>query len=119
MPHGKIYFWEFERAHERMVVDVLGDIILDRADFVANAAEQGLGVAFVLEWLVATAFAEGRLVRMLEDWCPEEPGFVLYYSGRQRVMPTLRAFIDALRIIDRPSFLFWGVRAPSVCSFSI
>jgi DNA-binding transcriptional LysR family regulator len=36
-------------------------------------------------------------VRVLADWCPRFPGFMLYYP-RQRWMPSaLRAFIDMVR----------------------
>lgn len=39
----------------------------------------------------------GRLVALLQDWCPTIPGLFLYYSGQRRVPPALRAFIDVLR----------------------
>lgn len=101
LPSGRLYRWELERQGQTVVVDVPGTLILDRADLTAAAAEQGLGVAFVLERHVTTALAEGRLMPLLEDWCPEEPGLTLYYPGRRRVPPALRAFINTLRDIDR------------------
>jgi DNA-binding transcriptional LysR family regulator len=38
--------------------------------------------------------AEGKLVRVLEDWCPPYPGPFLYYPSRRQMRPALRAFID-------------------------
>ncbi|MNL38060.1 LysR substrate binding domain protein [compost metagenome] len=39
----------------------------------------------------------GRLLRVLEDWCPLVPGFMLYYPRQRRVSSALRAFIDMAR----------------------
>jgi DNA-binding transcriptional LysR family regulator len=34
---------------------------------------------------------------VLEDWCPEFPGFYLYYPSRRQVPAGLRAFIEMVR----------------------
>ena len=48
--------------------------------------------------MVREPLADGRLIRLLSDWCPEFPGFMLY-DPRQRRMPSaLRAFIDMAKI---------------------
>jgi DNA-binding transcriptional LysR family regulator len=31
---------------------------------------------------------------VLQAYCPQTPGFFLYYPSRRQVMPKLRAFID-------------------------
>ncbi|WP_322015954.1 hypothetical protein [Paraburkholderia sp. J12] len=40
---------------------------------------------------------DGRLVPVLEAWCPSFPGFYLDTAGRTQVPPRLRVFIDFLR----------------------
>lgn len=70
----------------------LGDIAL-----MAQMAADGLGLAFVFEDHVRADIAAGRLVPVLEDWCPEFPGFMLYYPRQRRVSAALRAFIDIAR----------------------
>jgi len=37
-------------------------------------------------------------VRLLEDWCPTIPGFMLYYPRQRRVSSALRAFIDMAKV---------------------
>ena len=39
----------------------------------------------------------GRLVRVLEDWCPYYPGFFIYYPSRRQVPAALRAFVDFVK----------------------
>ena len=41
---------------------------------------------------------EGRLVRVLQDWCPPFPGYHLYYPSRRQHSPAFSLVVDALRI---------------------
>lgn len=52
---------------------------------------------YVLEELVSTRLEQGRLVRVLEDWCPDHPGFFLYDPSRRQLPVALRAFVDFTR----------------------
>jgi len=60
-------------------------------------ALRGLGLATVFEYQAADHIAAGRLVRVLDDWCPSFPGFHLYYPSRRQTTPALAALVDALR----------------------
>lgn len=63
----------------------------------ASLAEQGLGLAYVLEPLVAEQLRTGRLQRVLEPYAPTVPGFFLYFPSRAQRSPALRLFVDAAR----------------------
>ena len=39
----------------------------------------------------------GRLVRVLEEWCPPFPGYHLYYPSRRQPSTAFRLLVDALR----------------------
>jgi hypothetical protein len=41
--------------------------------------------------------AEGRLVRLLDDWSPRRTEFSLFYSSRRHLPVKLRALVDFLR----------------------
>lgn len=41
---------------------------------------------------------EGRLVRVLEQWCKPFPGYYLYYPGRKQPSPAFSLVIEALRV---------------------
>ncbi|WP_315763214.1 LysR family transcriptional regulator [Sphingomonas sp. Y38-1Y] len=97
LPSGRPYRWEFERAGREIALEVPGTLILDNSALMVEAAEQGLGIAFVPEAYAREPLDAGRLVLLLEDWSPPFPGGCLYYASHRHVPATLRAFIDAIR----------------------
>lgn len=44
--------------------------------------------------------AEGRLVRMLADWCPPYAGYRLYRPSRRQPTPAFALRVNALRYRD-------------------
>ena len=42
--------------------------------------------------------ANGRLVRVLEDWCEPFAGYFLYYPSRRQEPAALTALIETLRL---------------------
>ncbi|WP_296226082.1 LysR substrate-binding domain-containing protein [Ralstonia sp. UBA689] len=58
---------------------------------------QAVGLARVLEDLVAEDLAAGRLVRVLDVWCPPMYRFHLYFPRTPQMPGKLRTFIDFLR----------------------
>ena len=62
-----------------------------------HAALEGFGLVYLPEDLVKAAIQEGRLVRVLADWCPPRPGYHLYYPSRRQPSPAFALVVDALR----------------------
>ena len=62
-----------------------------------NAALAGLGLAYMPEDQIQRHVHEGRLIRVLEDWCPPFAGYHVYYPSRRHVSPALSVLIEALR----------------------
>lgn len=95
---GIIYRWEFEKNGEEIEIPVQGPLILDEDHLIANAAVDDAGLAFVFEDYVRDPLAAGKLVRVLEDWCPPFDGFFVYYPSRRQMRPALRAFVDFFKV---------------------
>jgi len=95
---GILYRWEFEKEGEEIEMAVEGPLILDEDHLIAQAAVDGAGLAFVFENYVTAPLADGRLIRVLEDWCPSFDGFFVYYPSRRQMRPALRAFVDFFRV---------------------
>ena len=93
-PSGATFAWEFAKRGRSLKVAVDGQMILDDSTLTLAAARAGLGLAFLFEQHTAVDIASGRLVRMLEDWCPHFPGFYLYYPSRRQMPGPLKAFVE-------------------------
>jgi DNA-binding transcriptional LysR family regulator len=97
-PDGPVYRWEFERRGKPVTVAVSGPLVSNDVELMIRAAVDGLGLAFALEDYVTEHLAHGRLVRVLDDWCPPFDGYFIYYPSRRHQPPALQALVDALRI---------------------
>jgi DNA-binding transcriptional LysR family regulator len=95
---GVLYRWEFEKDGEELEISVEGPLIVGEDRLIVEAALNGAGLTFVFEGYVSEAIADGRLVRVLEDWCPPFDGFFVYYPSRRQMRPALRAFVDFFKI---------------------
>ena len=93
---GGLYPWEFERDGRSMQIRVDGPLVLNDVDMILSSALAGSGIAYLFEDQVEAPVAQGRLVRLLDDWCWAAPGYHLYYPSR-RTPPALAALIDAFR----------------------
>ena len=62
-----------------------------------NAALAGYGLAFVPDEVVRDHVEQGRLQRVMENWCPTFPGPHLYYPSRRQSSRALTVVVDALR----------------------
>jgi DNA-binding transcriptional LysR family regulator len=60
----------------------------------------GFGLAYLPVDEVQAHLAEGRLVRVLGDWCPAFSGHHLYYPSRRQPTPAFALLLDALRYRD-------------------
>ncbi|EMF0718120.1 LysR family transcriptional regulator [Citrobacter freundii] len=93
MSHGGIYHWELERHQQKFSLNIPPRIVLNEMQAIRRAVLSGVGIAFISEWFVQEDIAQGRLVSVLEEWCPSFGGLRLYYPGRRHVPPGLKAFI--------------------------
>lgn len=94
---GRLYDWEFERGGVELRVSVEGNLVVGDQDMMVEAALLGAGIAYAFEDQVKSHIEEGRLIRVLEDWCPYYSGFYIYYPSRRQMPATLRTFVDFLK----------------------
>lgn len=95
--HGGVYPWEFEKRGRTLKVNIDGGWIVNTLALRVSAALQGCGLAYVPEAHVAAYLSDGRLERVLEDWCPPFPGYHLYYPSRKFQSPAFVRVVEALR----------------------
>jgi DNA-binding transcriptional LysR family regulator len=95
--YGGVYAWEFEKEGRELNVRVEGQLVFNNIALRLNAALAGLGLAYLPDDQVQKHLADGRLVRVLEDWCPPFSGYHLYYPSRRQHTPAFALLVDALR----------------------
>lgn len=99
LPSGQLNPWKFERHGKMLSVKVEGPLTHDEPPFILDAVRAGVGLAYLRESCVASDLANGRLMRVLEDWTHHFPGICLFYPSRRNIKPGLRALIDLIREI--------------------
>lgn len=95
--YGGLYAWEFEKRGRELKVRVEGQLVFNNLALRLNAALAGLGLAYLPEDQVQAHLADGRLIRVLADWCPPFSGYHLYYPSRRQPTPAFALLVDALR----------------------
>ncbi|MGR4877683.1 LysR family transcriptional regulator [Pseudoxanthomonas sp. LARHCG66] len=95
---GGVYVWEFEKKGRELNFRASGQGIFNTSPHIVEAAVMGLGIAFLPEGEFAPYLDDGRLMRILEDWCPPFPGYHLYYPSRRQPSPAFTLVVDALRL---------------------
>ena len=93
---GALVKWPFAKDAEHMEVAVDGSLVLDGDEFMLEAALGGAGLALVSEAQAAAHVRSGRLMRVLEDWCPPAYGFFLYHPRTASRSSAMKALIDVL-----------------------
>lgn len=95
--HGGLLPWDFKKGTRELNVRVEGQMTFNGFPQVVDAALAGMGLAFVLEDVVKKYVADGKLLRVLEDWCEDFPGYHLYYPSRRQPSPAFSLVVDTLR----------------------
>src|SRR5436190_19515015 len=95
--YGGLYAWEFEKRGHELKVRVEGQLVFNNMALRLNAVLAGFGMAYLPEDQVQAHIADGRLIRVLGDWCPPFSGYHLYYPSRRQPTPAFALVADALR----------------------
>lgn len=80
--YGGLFPWDLEKDGREVKVRGEGRLVFNNLGMRVSSALDGLGIAYVPEDQVLPHLAEGRLIRVLEDWCPYLPAYHLYYPSR-------------------------------------
>jgi DNA-binding transcriptional LysR family regulator len=96
-PNRSILPWEFERGGKVVKIVPEGRLIALHARAQLKACMDGLGFFATFEGYAREAIDAGKLVTVLDDWCPKFSGPFLYYPGRRQNPPALTAFVDFIK----------------------
>jgi DNA-binding transcriptional LysR family regulator len=93
----ELYRWRFEEHGRVIELSIKPRLNVDDTGILRDAVLADMGVACLPDLLVAPLVESGRLVKVLEAYCPPQPGFFLYYPLNGNPSAALKAFIDFVR----------------------
>lgn len=89
--------WRFRSPQgETISVAVKGPMEVNSPLATQRAAEAGLGVANLPDFIARPAIAEGRLVQILKDYCASDAGIFAIYPERRYLPAKVRTLVDFL-----------------------
>jgi DNA-binding transcriptional LysR family regulator len=95
---GGIYAWELEKDEQRLEARVRGQVVCSSAYEMLDAALTGCGLALLPMNMAGSHVSEGKLVSVMEDWCPQFPPLHAYYPSRRNSSRAVTLVIEALRL---------------------
>ncbi|MDV7210615.1 LysR family transcriptional regulator [Azotobacter beijerinckii] len=95
--YGGLMAWEFIKDGHEVKARVEGQLVFNNGSQILRAALAGFGIAYLPEDMALEHIATGRLVSVLDDWCPTFPGYHLYYPSRRQSSGAMAVLIEALR----------------------
>jgi DNA-binding transcriptional LysR family regulator len=98
---GGFYPWELKKGSREVRVD--GQLAFNGTYQMLAAALSGYGLAYIPADLAQEHIEAGRLVKVLEDWCPVFPGLHACYATRREFSRAMTVVIDAIRYRDDES----------------
>jgi DNA-binding transcriptional LysR family regulator len=90
--------WNLRRLDDERAVLVTANFRCTTPAAIRDAAVAGMGVALLPDWLVEHDVAAGRLRRLLPSWTSGPVSAWVLFRVDARRSPTVRAFLDELRI---------------------
>jgi DNA-binding transcriptional LysR family regulator len=99
---GTVNRWKFVEDGKDLEIAVEGHVVTNDGAVLVDATAEGIGLAYVFENMVSSLVSEKRLVRVLHKYCPQIPGYFLYYPSRFNLAPKLKVLIDFLKKSDSP-----------------
>jgi DNA-binding transcriptional LysR family regulator len=94
---GGLWSWPFEKGGRDVRVRAEGQMVCNTVPMMLDFALAGVGLAHLPEDVVQQQVHDGRLVRVLEDWCPVVTGYHLYYPSRRQPKPAFKLLLELLR----------------------
>lgn len=95
--------WRLIRGGREVRVRMEGQLLLNTIDLILDAAIDGHGLAYLPYDQVQTALDEKKLVRVLDKFTPDLPGYHLYYPHRKHPGSAFSLLIDVLKFDGAPA----------------
>ena len=93
---GRSFEWRFQRDGKRFGVAVSGNLALDHAEALVEAALAGTALIQISSYVTAAAIRAGDLKAVLTEFQVEAPPIWVMYPQNRHLTPRVRALVDFL-----------------------
>jgi LysR family transcriptional regulator for bpeEF and oprC len=93
---GRIQQWQFRRAGRRFSIPVSGNLRLDHAEALVEAALAATGLIQISSYVTGPAIERRQLETVLTAFQVDSPAIWVLYPRSQHSTPRVRAFVDFL-----------------------
>lgn len=91
---GKIYNWDYTRDGERIEMTLPGVVALNDSNAYLTAGLAGLGIIMMTDVQLGNHGADGRLVRVLQDWVTDPLPIHVVYPQNRHLSAKVRVFVE-------------------------
>ncbi len=91
---GKIFNWDYSRDGERIEMALPGVVALNDSNAYLQAGLAGLGIIMMTDVQLGSHGADGRLVRVLEDWVTDPLPIHVVYPQNRHLSAKVRVFVE-------------------------
>ena len=95
--HGRQVQWRFEGPGKPLSVNVTGRMRVNNGELLRDAAIAGMGITYLPTFIVGAALREGRLVPVLDEFCPDALTLSAVYPQHRQGSRPVQALIEFLR----------------------
>jgi DNA-binding transcriptional LysR family regulator len=95
--HGRQVQWRFEGQGKPLMVNVTGRMRVNNGELLKDAAIAGMGITYLPTFIVGAPLKDGRLVAVLDDFCPEPLALSAVYPQHRQSSRPVQALIEFLR----------------------
>jgi len=93
---GRAQEWKFQRDGKRLSLAVSGNVTLDHAEALVEAALAGTALIQISSYVTSPAIRAGKLKAVLTAFQVESPPIWVMYPQNRHLTPRVRAFVDFL-----------------------
>ncbi|WP_264970890.1 substrate binding domain-containing protein [Klebsiella variicola] len=95
---GRSTKWFYSIAGEQQAFDIKGNLVVDTADVLLEAALSGMGVVQIMDFAVGKYLENGKLVELLHEYSEASIPLSLIYAKSRHRSPKISTLLAALGI---------------------
>ena len=95
---GRSTKWFYHMAGEQQAFDIKGNLVVDTADVLLEAALSGMGVVQIMDFAVGKYLENGKLVELLQEYSEASIPLSLIYAKSRHRSPKISTLLAALGI---------------------